>query len=275
MSDGPTLDTKGLDRSVVRLLAKGQDLADLRKNERVEPAHFVLALLQSDAGSGLARSRGLDVDALCMEATGACNALPGASATPSYLSPSALQVVAAMTRLAKACELAVADVSILMRVLASHGHLPTSLGTPWTPDERASFDALAQAELPAIKPATRFWGPELTVRELRRELEARFGGRSPGAIEAERLLAVIGDRMPGFDVTPDVGRVDLEREGRTLTLEWKDDDEVLELRVEAGARSRRTAFAWSLELKTFVAADGRDLLVSFRETVLELAEPVS
>ncbi len=272
MSDGPTLDTKGLDRSVVRLLAKGQDLADLRKNERVEPAHFVLALLQSDAGSGLARSRGLDVDALCMEATEACNALPGASATPSYLSPSALQVVAAMTRLAKACELAVADVSILMRVLASHGHLPTSLGTPWTPDERASFDALAQAELPAIKPATRFWGPELTVRELRRELEARFGGHSMAPGE---LLAVIGDRMPGFDVTPDVGRVDLEREGRTLTLEWKDDDEVLELRVEAGARSRRSAFAWSLELKTFVAADGRDLLVSFRETVLELAEPVS
>jgi hypothetical protein len=275
VTDGPTLDTKTLDRFVVGLLAKGQAHADLRKNEQVEPAHFALALLQSDAGAGIARSRGLDVDALCMEVTGVCNALPGTSPSPSYLSSRALEVVAATTRLAKACELVVADLSIFMRVLASHGHLPAALGTPWTSEERALFLPLAQAEKAPIKPAARIWGPELTVRELRRELEARFGGRSPGAIEAERFLVVIGDRLPGFDVTPDVGRVDLERDGRTLTLEWKDDDEVLELRVEAGARSRKTSFAWSLELKTFVAADGRDLLATFRETVLELAEPVT
>lgn len=275
MSDGPTLDTKALDRFVVGLLAKGQAHADLCKHAQVEPAHFALAMLQSEAGAGLARSRGLDVDALCMQAAGSCNALPGTSPAPSYLSTRALEVVAATVRLAKACELALADVSTFMRVLATHGHLPAALGTPWSTEERALFLPLAKPDKPAFKPASRVWGPELTVRELRRELDSRFGGRSPGAIEAERFLAAIGDRMPGFDATPDVGRVDLERDGRTLTLEWKDDDEVLELRVAAGDRSRKTAFAWSLELKTFVAADGRDLLVTFRDTVLELAEPVS
>ena len=68
-------------------------------------------------------------------------------------------------------------------------------------------------------------------------------------------------------------RVDIERDGRSMTLEWSDEMDHLALSIRAGDRIRRTTYAWSHELTTFVANDGGDLLVAFRDAVMELALP--